>query len=189
MSILLPFEVLTTNGWKAAEKLREQEFVACMHHERGLEYRKIRQLLLYASNFLFTPYSNGTFSFCICEGRAPVPFPNNPPPTPSRFLQACVPVESEEYDPDPVMQCHGDSKEVEGLQIQAIVEGISTVVEHLPDKLNIRTVADPVFWPMVSFRPEGQMALSVSCYETEPTRLVVRLAMLGNVYKTMCIIV
>jgi hypothetical protein len=188
MSILLPFEVLTTNGWKAAEKLEEQEFVACMHHERGLEYRKIRQLLLYASNFLFTPYSNGTFSFCVCEGRAPVPFPDKPSKL-SHFLKACAPVESEEYDPDPVMQFSGNSKEVEGLQIQAIVEGISAVVEHLPDKLNIRTIADPVFWPMVSFRPEGHMALSVSCYETEPTRLVVRLAMLGDAYKTMCIIV
>jgi len=191
MSILLPFEVLTMMGWKAAEELKEQELVACVHRDRGVEYRKIQQLLLYSSNFLFTPYSNGAFTISICEGHSPpIPFPDSPQARAvSHFLKACSPVESEAYDPDPPLCFSGSKEEVEGMQIQAITEGVGAVVEHLPDKLRIQTLSSAEFWPMHKFSGAEHMALSVSCYKTEPTHLILRVATLAECYKTMCLIV
>jgi len=191
MSILLPFEVLTVDGWKAAEALKEQEMVACLHQKRGLEYRKIRQLLLYTSNFLFTPYSNGIFSVSICKGHSPVvPFPEQPSEENSRFLQACRPVETEAYDPEPKLFFSGDFANIEGMQLQAISEGVCAVVEHaLPNNTQILTEEASSFWPQNPVYARDQLALSVSCYEKEPTHLFLRLSVLAECYKTMCIIV
>ena len=192
MSILLPFEVLTTTGWKAADALVKEEMVACIHRKRGLEYRKIQQILLYASNFLFTPYSNGTFSISICEGHTPpVPFPEKTQAEMvSHFLQACQPVESEAYDPDPPVYFSGSKEKVEALQIQAITEGISATVEHLAeDKVRIQTLRDVEFWPMHPFWAGEHTAVAISCYKTEPTHLILRVATLAECYKTMCLIV
>jgi hypothetical protein len=190
MSILLPFEVLTVDGWKAAGALKEQEMVACVHQKRGLEYRKIRQLLLYTSNFLFTPYSNGIFSVSICKGHSPVvPFPEQPQ-VDSRFLQACRPVETEAYDPEPKLFLSGELVDIDGMQLQAISEGVCAVVEHvLPTKVRIQTEEASLFWPQNPVYAREQLALSVSCYEKEPTHLVLRLSVLAECYKTMCIIV
>tara|TARA_B100000519_G_scaffold201256_1_gene216328 strand:+ start:8665 stop:9252 length:588 start_codon:yes stop_codon:yes gene_type:complete len=195
MSLLMPFELLTIGGWKAGDQMREEDMVACVHPQRGFEYKTIRQYLVYNSNFNFTIFTDkiSKVTVAICEGGGtPLSsfdvFQPLGPPAPSRFLQACREVVTEEYDPDPVKEFRGGVAEVEAMQIQAISEGIEAFVSHEEAGVSIQT-SEALFVASGMTHGSQSKAVAVSCYEECPTHLVVRLAALETCYRTRCLVV
>ena len=186
----MPFEVLTPCGWKAPTELKEQDIVSCLH-ENSVQYKPIRQILKYVSNFMFTSYSDGDFSVSICEGLECVQSINvaHVPATQSLFLSHCQPVASEEYQPDPVMECFGTADKIDSLQVQALTEGIPTIVEQLQTEKRIATVESPSWFPTNTCHPVTE-TVAISCFEDQKTTLVARLASFtNNVYKTKCVFI
>ena len=133
MSFLLPFEVQTDRGWKQAGDLKEGDTVLCLEKEHGLVHKRVRQCIVYDSNFAFTEFSNGPFQISICDGHPISPFfYHSMPCSSSAILQLKCKEEVEEgaYNPDPDFVCAGALGDIDGLQLEAVSKGIHTVVEH-----------------------------------------------------------
>ena len=190
MSIALPFEVLTPTGWQVPTHLKEKDIVACFF-EHSVQYKPIRQLLIYPSNFMFTSYTDGDFSVSVCEGMEAIQSVEvaHIPTNQSLFLSHCQEKESEEYQPDPIMECFGSQDKIDSLQIQALTEGIPTIVEHFDTQKRISTVNSASWYPVCS-RAACTDTVAVSCFEHKKTTLIARLASFSNnVYKTKCVFI
>jgi hypothetical protein len=191
MSLLLPFEVQTTEGWKQAGELREGDTVLCFDQHHGLEHKVIRQCISYYSNFTFTDYSNGSFHIAIAEGSSVSPFFSQSMSCPdnSVLAQKCSEELTDSYDPDPdlVYACN-DSNELDGLQLEAVARGVHAIVEHCMPQAKLRLKE----MPFVAIGPadaSSAKAIAISCDAFKATHLVVRLAALEDCYKTFLVIV
>lgn len=188
MSIALPFEILTPNGWKSPKDLQENVFVACVTDGKVC-FKAIRQLLIYPSKFLFTTFTDGDFTVSLCHGNVKSMECIKPLASPSIFLHHCKEKETDEYCPDPVMECFATAEKIDSLQIQALAEGRPTIVEHLNDQLRISTVESMHWYPLQQNYLHTD-AVSISCFEQEKTILVARLAAFTeNIYKTKCVLI
>lgn len=191
MSLLLPFEVQTTEGWRQAGELREGDTVLCFDQHHGLEHKVIRQCISYYSNFTFTDYSNGPFHLGVCEGTRLSPFFSQSMPCPEESIlaQKCTEEVTESYEPDPdLVYASDNANELDGLQLEALARGVHATIEHLTPKAKIRLREMP-FVPTGPADTASAKAIVISCEEQKPTHLVVRLATLGDCYKTFALIV
>ena len=191
MSLLLPFEVQTTEGWKQASDLREGDTALCFDQQHGLEHKPIRQCITYYSNFTFTTYSNGPFKLGICEGipLSPFFFQSMPCPEDSVLAQKCAEEVAETYEPDPdLVYASSRTDELEGLQLEAVARGVHATVEHCAPQSKIRLREMP-FLPVGAANTREAQAIAISCEGEKATHLVIRLAALEDCYKTFALIV
>lgn len=191
MSLLLPFEVQTTEGWRQAGELREGDTVLCFDQHHGLEHKVIRQCISYYSNFKFTNYSNGLVHIGVCEGTplSPFFFRSMSCPKESILSQKCTEEVTESYEPEPdLVYASNDTNELDGLQLEALARGVHATIEHLTPKAKIRLREMP-FVPIGVANTTFAKAIAISCEEQKPTHLVVRLAALEDCYKTFALIV
>ena len=194
MSCLLPFQVLTFSGWKQPDELREQaDMVLCYNKARGFEYQIVRQVLVYSSNFTFFMYNNSVFSLAVCEGKAVHLNEAYGRAQEPSFRNKCTVVETEEYNPDPILEYKGTVADAEELQMLALREGQPAVVAHgEPGQARFRTLDSPfvALGPVDHAVSSASSAVAVSCYENEATHFVARLAALDESgYKTSCVVI
>ena len=194
MSFLLPFEILTFSGWKQPNELREQaDMVLCYNKARGFEYQIVRQVLVYSSNFAFFMYNNSNFSLAVCEGKAV--YLNEAYGSAQRpsFRDKCTVVETEEYNPDPILEFKGTVADAEELQLLALKEGQQATLSHDEDgQACFQTTNSPFvkLGPVDHGVSSASNAVTVSCYENESTHFVARLAALDESgYKTSCVVI
>lgn len=189
MSILCPFEILTEPGWKQGDTVGVNDRVACVVNN-AIEYRAVRQILIYKSNFLFNKFSLSPFELYLCEGRST---PKASTIHPDNILQSFSPIHTDEYDPDPVLQFVGGSVlELEHKQIEAACQGIPLVLEYDNDGGNrLLTMSEDFynFGTLNKSKSFEKHAVSVSCFENKETSLLIRLATFDRVYKTLCLTV
>ena len=168
--------------------------VLCYNKARGFEYQIVRQVLVYSSNFTFFMYNNSVFSLAVCEGKAVHLNEAYGRAQEPSFRNKCTVVETEEYNPDPILEYKGTVADAEELQMLALREGQPAVVAHgEPGQARFRTLNSPFCcaracgpWPFSS----ASSAVAVSCYENEATHFVARLAALDESgYKTSCVVI
>ena len=187
MSILCPFEILTETGWKQGDTVRVHDMVACVVNN-AVEYIAVRQILIYKSNFSFHLLSLLPFELYLCEGRSTQ---KGSTTQPDNILKSFSPVDTEEYNPDPVLQFVGRSvTDLEQKQIQAACQGIRLVLEYDNDRGNRLLTMSEDFYNLGvvdKSKSSGKNAVSVSCFENRRTPLLIRLAAFDKVYKTVCL--
>ena len=187
MSIQMPFEVMTTEGWKQGNVVKEGDTVLCFDPVRGLEHRQVRQALAYVSNFSFTKFNNGSFSISLCDGVPVGPFIHSSMKAQehSSISRLCKPEITEEYNPDPSLVYEGSLPDLESLSIEAVGQGVHAVVEHKETPCIL--VKEMPFVP-VGPSPKCE-AVAISCYENRPTHMVIRIAAFEECYKTFTLII
>ena len=185
MSILSPFEILTNNGWKLGSTVTLEDQIACVLDNGDMEYRNVRQVFIYKSNFSSHLYNLNTFSLSICEGCKE---PSINPCINDSVFQPFTTKESKEYSPIPTLVLSGLRTMLESTQIKAACKRIPLILEY--GKVSRLTNVTEDFYPLGAVDKQvssKSMAVSLSCHETQPTVCLIRLAQFDKSYKTICL--
>lgn len=184
MSVLSPFEVLTEEGWKHATKVTIENKLACVLDDGKLEYKQVRQAIVYNSNFNFNHCSLKCFSMLLCEGKTEPLFNSS---LEDGLFKSFTPVVNDEYHPIPTLALSGTLHNLENLQIEAACKNYPLLLEYGTSRL--LTVFNDFLnlGPIKKTISTEREAISFSCYKDRPTQCIIRLASFDTTYKTICL--